>query len=145
MCFSEIIQENVSIYPLFYCPNISKNLQNSMKNIMFEILTVDILITFRLFLSGVMPDWSMEDQLVSVFGKRGYPLRRYWRMMYWMPRFKNASSWLLPQDLPNDTLELAKLAVSRMTSVDPTTDISVYQVIYRVYFTYSLDYVYSIS
>ncbi|XP_014291330.1 evolutionarily conserved signaling intermediate in Toll pathway, mitochondrial isoform X2 [Halyomorpha halys] len=76
---------------------------------------------------GVMPDWSMEDQLVSVFGKRAHPLRRYWRMMYWMPRFKNASPWLLPEDLPNDTIELAKLAVSRMTSVDPTTVISVYQ------------------
>lgn len=75
---------------------------------------------------GVMPDWSMEKQLLSVFGKRGHPVRRYWRMMFWMPRLKNASPWLLPQDLPNDTLELAKLAVSRMTSVDPTTDVSVY-------------------
>lgn len=80
--------------------------------------------------SGVMADWEMEDQLVMVFGRRGYPVRRYWRMMYWMPKFRKASPWPLPQELPTDTLELAKLAIERITSVDPTTQINVFHVSY---------------
>lgn len=76
--------------------------------------------------NGVIPDWEMQDQLVNVFGRRGHPVRRYWRMMYWMPKFKNSSPWPLPQEIPSDTLQLAQLAVSRITSVDPTTEIKVY-------------------
>ena len=75
-----------------------------------------------------MPDWSMQNQLISVFGRRGHPLRRYWRMMYWMPRFRHASPWPLPQEVPNDILELAKMAIMRMTSVDSTTEVVVYNV-----------------
>lgn len=75
-----------------------------------------------------MPDLEMEDMLINIFGRRGYPLRKYWRMMYWMPKFKNLSPWPLPKTLPNDSLELAKIAISRMASVDLQTEITVYQV-----------------
>lgn len=77
--------------------------------------------------NGVMPDFDMEQMLKNVFGDRGYPLRKYWRMMYWMPKFKNASPWLVPRDLPNDLLEQAKLAIEMITSVDTQTQISIYQ------------------
>ncbi|XP_012255105.2 evolutionarily conserved signaling intermediate in Toll pathway, mitochondrial [Athalia rosae] len=77
--------------------------------------------------NGVIPDWEMEDQLLNIFGKWGYPLRKFWRMMYWMPKFKNASPWPLPQVLPNDPLELAKLAIDRITSVDVRRKITVFQ------------------
>ncbi|GLV45109.1 ECSIT [Carabus blaptoides fortunei] len=77
--------------------------------------------------NGVMPDLEMEDMLVNIFGRRGYPLRKYWRMMYWMPKFKNLSPWPLPKILPNDSLELAKIAIARMASVDLQTEITVYQ------------------
>lgn len=49
-------------------------------------------------------------------------------MMYWMPKFKNLSPWFLPDALPDDTLDLAKLAVQRISSVDPVTQINVWQV-----------------
>ncbi|KAK9496834.1 hypothetical protein O3M35_012940 [Rhynocoris fuscipes] len=75
--------------------------------------------------NGVMPDWDMEDQLVNVFGKRGHPVRRYWRMMYWMPKFKNASPWPLPSTVPSDAFELALLAIDRITSVDVNSEVSV--------------------
>ncbi|KAL1130736.1 hypothetical protein AAG570_011977 [Ranatra chinensis] len=74
--------------------------------------------------NGVIPDWNMEDQLINVFGKKGFPLRRYWRMMYWMPKFRNLSPWPLPHDLPNDTYLLAILAIQRITSVDIYMEIS---------------------
>jgi evolutionarily conserved signaling intermediate in Toll pathway len=35
-------------------------------------------------------------------------------MMYWMPKFKNLSPWLLPFELPNDAMELAKLAIRQV-------------------------------
>nr|CAB3515614.1 unnamed protein product [Spodoptera littoralis] len=66
----------------------------------------------------VMPDTEMEQMLLNIFGARGIPLRKFWRMMYWMPKFRNLSPWYLPEQLPNDTTELAKLAIQRITSVD---------------------------
>lgn len=75
---------------------------------------------------GVMPDYEMEAMLLNVFGRHGYPLRKYWRMMYWMPKFKKASPWLLPNPVPNDSLLLAKLAVERMCTVDVRSKVTVY-------------------
>lgn len=75
--------------------------------------------------NGVIPDFEMEDTLINTFGKRGYPLRKYWRMMYWMPKFKNLSPWPLPNPLPDDSLELAKLAIQRIMSVDLRSEIIV--------------------
>lgn len=75
----------------------------------------------------VMPDFDMEDQLVAIFGRRGFPVRRYWRMMYWMPKWRFASPFPLPDPLPNDTYELAKLAIERISNVDATNQITIYQ------------------
>lgn len=69
----------------------------------------------------------MEDILVNIFGKKGHPVRKFWRMMYWMPKFKNLSPWLLPNPVPDETLELAKLAVERMCSVDVQSKVSLYE------------------
>lgn len=77
--------------------------------------------------NGVMPDAEMETLLLNIFGRRGHPLRKYWRMMYWMPKFKNLSPWPLPNPVPNDSLELAKLALSRMSSIDLQTAVKVYE------------------
>lgn len=77
--------------------------------------------------NGVIPDFEMEDQLMNVFGRRGYALRKYWRMMYWMPKFKNLSPWPLPNPLPNDNFEIAKLAVVRISSVDLNSEVTVFK------------------
>lgn len=77
--------------------------------------------------NGVMPDVETEDILLNIFGRRGFALRKYWRMMYWMPKFKNLSPWALPEELPKDTLELALLAIHRITSVDADTKVEVLQ------------------
>ncbi|XP_001989601.2 evolutionarily conserved signaling intermediate in Toll pathway, mitochondrial [Drosophila grimshawi] len=76
---------------------------------------------------GVMPDYEMEAMLLNVFGNKGHPLRKYWRMMYWMPKFKNLSPWPLPDPVPDDTLEIAKLAVERMCTVDLRSKIDVFE------------------
>ncbi|KAG5676583.1 hypothetical protein PVAND_006406 [Polypedilum vanderplanki] len=76
--------------------------------------------------NGVIPDYEMEDQLINIFGRRGHPVRKFWRMMYWMPKFKNLSPWIVPNPPPNDEYELAKLAVERMCSVDLQSKISTF-------------------
>lgn len=77
--------------------------------------------------NGIMPDFDMEDMLLNIFGKRGFPLRKYWRMMYWMPKFKNASPWPVPDPLPLDTFELAKYAIERISSADEKSIVTVYE------------------
>lgn len=81
-----------------------------------------------LSIQGVMPDIEMEHLLINIFGRRGHPVRKYWRMMYWMPKFKNISPWLLPNPVPNCSLELAKLALERMSSIDLQSRVSLYEV-----------------
>lgn len=76
---------------------------------------------------GVIPDYEMEAMLLNIFGRRGHPLRKYWRMMYWMPKFKNLSPWPLPNPIPDDTLNIAQLAVERMCTVDLRSKISVHE------------------
>ncbi|CRL01097.1 CLUMA_CG014171, isoform A [Clunio marinus] len=76
--------------------------------------------------NGVMPDYEMEDMLVNIFGRRGHPVRKFWRMMYWMPKFKNLSPWVVPNPPPQDAFELAQLAVERMCSVDVESVINIY-------------------
>lgn len=76
--------------------------------------------------NGVIPDYEMEAMLLNVFGKRGHPLRKYWRMMYWMPKFKNLSPWPVPFPPPSDIQELARLAIERMCSVDLKSKVEVF-------------------
>ncbi|GJQ65143.1 hypothetical protein Trydic_g7286 [Trypoxylus dichotomus] len=76
--------------------------------------------------NGVMPDLEIEQMLLNIFGKRGYPLRKYWRMMYWMPKFRHLSPWPVPNPPPNDVFELAQLAITRICSVDLHSKITMY-------------------
>lgn len=76
--------------------------------------------------NAVIPDHEMQDILVNTFGRRGHPVLKYWRMLYWMPKFKNSSPWLLPDPVPEDVQELARLAVERMCSVDLQSEVRVY-------------------
>ncbi|XP_066965215.1 evolutionarily conserved signaling intermediate in Toll pathway, mitochondrial [Macrobrachium rosenbergii] len=77
--------------------------------------------------NGVMPDTEVEMMLKNAFGKNSHPVKKFGRMMYWMPKFKNASPWSLPDIVPDEAFELAKLAVARMCSVDPTSKLTIYQ------------------
>jgi len=77
--------------------------------------------------NGVIPDAETEAMIMNTFGKHGHPMKKLMRMSYWLPKFKNASPWPLPQTIPNSNLEIAKLAVARMCSVDPASTIDIFQ------------------
>ncbi|XP_058794922.1 evolutionarily conserved signaling intermediate in Toll pathway, mitochondrial [Phymastichus coffea] len=74
--------------------------------------------------NGVIPDPEMELLLLSIFGRHGTPLEKYWRMMYWMPKFKNLNPWPVPKPIPNDAFELAKLAIFKISSIDVQSKLS---------------------
>lgn len=47
-------------------------------------------------------------------------------MMYWLPKFKYLSPWLLPDPVPDDTFALAQLAVKQMCSIDVQSVVDAY-------------------
>lgn len=79
------------------------------------------------FCAGVIPDVEIGDMLINIFGRGGHPVIRFWRMMYWMPKFKNLSPWLLPKPVPDDAFELAMLAIKQMCTVDAASKVTVLQ------------------
>lgn len=68
--------------------------------------------------NNVLPDEETQELLYNIFGRRAHPVYKLWRMMYWMPKFRYLNPWLLPNPLPNEALELAKIAVRQMCTVD---------------------------
>ena len=76
---------------------------------------------------GVIPDDEFGAVLRDMFGTKAHVFRRYQKMMYWLPKFKNANPYPVPYDLPEDPIELAKLALNRM-AVDLENKLTVFQV-----------------
>ncbi|XP_075225017.1 evolutionarily conserved signaling intermediate in Toll pathway, mitochondrial-like [Lycorma delicatula] len=37
--------------------------------------------------NSVIPDPETGEILINIFGERGYPVRKFMRMLYWMPKF----------------------------------------------------------
>ncbi|KAI1293535.1 Evolutionarily conserved signaling intermediate in Toll pathway, mitochondrial [Halotydeus destructor] len=63
---------------------------------------------------NIMPDAEMEQLVISTFSKHSYVWRKVARQLYWMSKFKNANPYPLPENVPMDALELAKIALKRM-------------------------------
>lgn len=47
--------------------------------------------------------------------------------MYWLPKFKHANPWPIPKLLPDNKIELAKLALKRM-AFDINNELTVWKV-----------------
>lgn len=75
----------------------------------------------------VIPDVEMQDMLLNIFGKHGAPLKKFWRMMYWMPKFANLNPWPCPRPAPKDPRELARLAIKKISSIDVQTIITEFE------------------
>jgi signaling intermediate in Toll pathway protein len=79
--------------------------------------------------NGVIPDLEMEAMLLNIFGRHGLPTQKYWKMMYWMPKFKNLNPWPVPKPIPDDVLELAKLAMIKISSIDVRSSVTIYETV----------------
>ncbi|XP_028988962.1 evolutionarily conserved signaling intermediate in Toll pathway, mitochondrial [Betta splendens] len=75
---------------------------------------------------GIMPNIETKVLLVQIFGKKSHPIRKYERMMYWFPKFKNLNPFPVPQQLPEDPVDLARLSLTRIAS-DLDAKVTVYQ------------------
>ncbi|CAL1548111.1 unnamed protein product [Lymnaea stagnalis] len=74
--------------------------------------------------SAVIPDDEFGVLLKNRFGSTAHVTRKYRRMMYWLPKFKNMNPYPVPYDMPNDPIELALLMLKRMC-VDEKTKYNV--------------------
>ncbi|XP_066536819.1 evolutionarily conserved signaling intermediate in Toll pathway, mitochondrial isoform X2 [Hoplias malabaricus] len=75
---------------------------------------------------GIMPNVETKVLLVQIFGEKSHPMRKYQRMMYWFPKFKNANPFPVPYELPQDPVDLARFSLTRIAN-DLDAKITVYQ------------------
>lgn len=74
---------------------------------------------------GVCPDGEFRQMVLDAFGFNSDVFKKHARMMYWMPKFKHASPYPLPNPVPKDAFLLAQLAIKRM-AVDLQTVVTTY-------------------
>lgn len=87
-----------------------------------QFVTIDLL--SKMEHNCVIPDVEMQDMLLNIFGMHALPLKKFWRMMYWMPKVANLNPWPCPRPAPKDPRVLARLAMSKISSVDVQTKIT---------------------
>ncbi|XP_064617497.1 evolutionarily conserved signaling intermediate in Toll pathway, mitochondrial-like isoform X2 [Liolophura sinensis] len=77
--------------------------------------------------NGVIPDNAFGDMILCRFGKDGHASRKYRRIMYWLPKFKNLNPYPIPSSLPDDDpVQMAVIALKRM-AVDWENKITVHK------------------
>ncbi|XP_008584747.1 PREDICTED: evolutionarily conserved signaling intermediate in Toll pathway, mitochondrial isoform X2 [Galeopterus variegatus] len=99
---------------------------------------------------GVIPNKETEFLLIQIFGRKSYPMLKYLRMKLWLPRFKNISPFPVPQELPQDPVDLAKLGLRHMEP-DLSARVTIYQEVeeipeeWNLYYPMQLDLDYARS
>ena len=78
-------------------------------------------------LSGVIGDQQFGDLLYMITGPKSHAFRKFRRHLYWAGKFKNMNPFALPAIMPDDPLQLALLALKKM-SVDLENEITVWKV-----------------
>ncbi|RUS89706.1 hypothetical protein EGW08_002524 [Elysia chlorotica] len=78
--------------------------------------------------NGVIPDDAFGVLLKNRFGREAHVTRKFRRMLYWLPKFKNINPYPIPMELPLDPRELALIALRRM-SVDQETHFKVFETV----------------
>ncbi|KAJ8008109.1 hypothetical protein DPEC_G00101350 [Dallia pectoralis] len=75
---------------------------------------------------GIMPNMETKVLIVQIFGEKSHPMRKFQRIMYWFPKFKNLNPFPVPQQLPEDPVDLARLSLGRIAN-DLDAKVTVYQ------------------
>lgn len=74
-----------------------------------------------------MPNVETKVLLMQIFGEKSHPVRKYQRLMYWFPKFKNLNPYPVPHQLPEDPVDLARFSLKRIAA-DRDAQITIYQV-----------------
>lgn len=75
----------------------------------------------------VIPDYEMQEMLLNIFGERSLVIKRFWRMMYWMPKFAYLNPWPVSEPPPTEPRELAQLAMHKLSSIDVQATVTEYR------------------
>ncbi|XP_072231968.1 evolutionarily conserved signaling intermediate in Toll pathway, mitochondrial [Leuresthes tenuis] len=75
---------------------------------------------------GIMPNIETKVLLVQIFGEKSHPVRKFQRIMYWFPKFKHINPFPIPQQLPEDPVDLARFSLTRIAN-DLDAKVTVYQ------------------
>ncbi|XP_062975232.1 evolutionarily conserved signaling intermediate in Toll pathway, mitochondrial [Elgaria multicarinata webbii] len=75
---------------------------------------------------GIMPNKETKLLLLQIFGNKSHPVRKYQRLMYWFPKFKHVNPYPVPDPLPQDPVDLARLTLQRIAA-DLDARVTVYQ------------------
>ncbi|XP_023279600.1 evolutionarily conserved signaling intermediate in Toll pathway, mitochondrial isoform X1 [Seriola lalandi dorsalis] len=75
---------------------------------------------------GIMPNVTTKVLLVQIFGEKSHPMRKYQRIMYWFPKFKHINPFPVPQQLPEDPVDLARFSLRRIAN-DLDAKVTIYQ------------------
>ncbi|XP_044299527.1 evolutionarily conserved signaling intermediate in Toll pathway, mitochondrial [Varanus komodoensis] len=75
---------------------------------------------------GIMPNKETKFLLLQIFGDKSHPVRKFQRIMYWFPRFKHVNPYPVPDPLPQDPVDLARLSLQRIAA-DLDARVTVYQ------------------
>ncbi|XP_039996929.1 evolutionarily conserved signaling intermediate in Toll pathway, mitochondrial isoform X2 [Xiphias gladius] len=75
---------------------------------------------------GIMPNMETKVLLVQIFGEKSHPMRKYQRIMYWFPKFKHINPFPIPQQLPEDQVDLARFSLTRIAN-DLDAKVTIYQ------------------
>jgi len=63
---------------------------------------------YGVYTVGCIPDDEMGNIIVSRFGENSYVMKKYQRIMYWGPKFRNMNPypvpWILPETVSVHTL-----------------------------------------
>ncbi|EFN84103.1 evolutionarily conserved signaling intermediate in Toll pathway, mitochondrial [Harpegnathos saltator] len=77
--------------------------------------------------NSVIPDVEMQQMLLNIYGVQSIVLKKFWRMMYWMPKFSNLNPWPCSRPAPKDPRVLARIAVNKLSSIDVTSIVTEYR------------------
>ncbi|XP_076648474.1 evolutionarily conserved signaling intermediate in Toll pathway, mitochondrial [Halictus rubicundus] len=75
----------------------------------------------------VIPDYEMQEMILNIFGERSVAIKKFWRMMYWMPKFSRLNPWPVPHPSPTDPKELADYAIKKLCSKDVLNEVTEYK------------------
>lgn len=93
---------------------VARNIWQVIFNHFPEQQTVALKILQKLEDNKLMPNSDTKRILLEVFGRQSHPVKKYQRIMYWFPKFRNINPFPLPYELPTDPIQLSELGLKRI-------------------------------
>ncbi|XP_078046629.1 evolutionarily conserved signaling intermediate in Toll pathway, mitochondrial [Augochlora pura] len=75
----------------------------------------------------VIPDYEMQEMILNIFGSASIPIRKFWRIMYWLPKFSRLNPWKVPDSTFKNPKELAGYAIQKLSSKDVLSKVTEYR------------------